>query len=74
MPRCRHDLAKRILDIRGVVRIVLLGGEMDDVLRGIPVRQTGPVLADRDEVLAEFPEKEVDVDARLLVIPGGAVL
>ena len=74
VPRRRHDLAERILDIRGVVRIVLLGGEMDDVLLGIPVRQSGPVLADRDEVLAEFPEKEVDVDARLLVIPGGAVL
>ena len=53
---------------------MLLGGEMDDVLLGIPVRQSGPILADRDEVLAELPEKEVDVDARLLVVPGGAVL
>ena len=43
---------------------------MDHILRGVVVSQTGPVLADRDEVLRELVKEKVDTDPRLLVILG----
>ena len=70
MTRGRDDLPQRVLHVIGVSRIVLLGGEMDHILRGVVVRQAGPVLADRDEVLRELVKENVDVDPRLLVILG----
>ena len=74
MPRGRDDLPERILHERGVIRIVLLGGEMDNVLRRVVMRHAGSVLADRHEVLAKPAKEEVDVDPRLPVVPDAAVL
>ena len=54
---------------------------MDDILRRIVVSHARSILADRDKVVADLLEEDVDIDVRLLVIHslkasvrGGAVL
>ena len=74
MSRRRHDLPEGVLNVGCVVRVVLLRRKVDDVLTGVVMRHAGPVLADRDKVLAELVQQEVHVDPRPLVILHATVL